>query len=75
MEEKKTIKKRRKKIEKNKKPKKINNIVALIAGLVLLGVGGFFAREYFLQKNAEEARESLRQYNVSVLRKVLSLQI
>ena len=70
MEEKKTLKKkkRNKKINKNSNQK--FSFVKIIIGIflvALLAVGGYFAREYQLKKNAEAAREELRQYNISVL--------
>ena len=70
MDEKKTIKKKRKKKVKGdqKKGYTPKNLISLGAIIIALGVCAYFGREYYLQKNAEAARESLRQHNISILR-------
>ncbi len=70
MEEKKTLKKKKRKKKINKNSNQKFSFVKIIIGILvvaLLAVGGYFAREYQLKKNAEAAREKLRQYNISVL--------
>ena len=68
MEENKTLKKKGKEKEKNTKNKSVaEKIVFSLLLLVVLIVGVFFGREYYLKKNAEAAREELRQFNISVL--------
>ena len=70
MEENKKVKEK-KKIKKEKKSQKGTNttkkIIAAILVLIVLGIGVFLGREYYLKKNQDLAREKLRQYPVSVL--------
>ena len=75
-EQKKQRKKRRKKINKNsKKSFAWGKIIIGIVVVALLIVGGYFAREYQLKKNAEAAREELRQYNISVLNSAVEASV
>ena len=69
MEEKKKIKRKRKKKGNHNSGSKFSGLKILIA-LVLIaavGCGGYFLREYQLKKNAENQREELRQFNLTVL--------
>ena len=69
MEEKKKIKRKRKKKRNQNFGSKFSGLKILIA-LVLIatvGCGGYFLREYQLKKNAENQREELRQFNLTVL--------
>lgn len=69
MEEKKKIKRKRKKKRNHNSGSKFSGLKILIA-LVLIaavGCGGYFLREYQLKKNAENQREELRQFNLTVL--------
>ena len=69
MEEKKTLKKKKgKKLNKTSEKKTVwGKIILTLILLVAIVTGGYFAREYYLKKNAEAAREELRQYNISVV--------
>ncbi|MBR5598316.1 MAG: hypothetical protein IKW30_13070, partial [Lachnospiraceae bacterium] len=69
-------KRRKKKIKGEKKTNHtLRNIIITGLILIVLGIGGYFGREYYLQKNAEASRENLRQYNVSILRKSITTAI
>lgn len=69
-------KKNGKRIKKTKnKAKGTRNIILFVVFLAVLIGGGFLGREIYLKKNQDAARQTLRQYPISVLSKVVEAAV
>ena len=51
------------------------NIVLAVSVLAVIAVGGYFAREYYLKKNTDLARENVRQYSIKVLGEAVEMAV